>query len=532
MHKIEIYDTTLRDGTQAEDFNLSLEDKIRCSKKLDELGIHYIEGGWPGSNPKDVAYFKEIKNYELKTSKVAAFGSTHNPRSSAEKDRNLTALLKAETEVITIFGKSWTVHVRDALRTTLERNVEIIRDSLAFVRPKVWKLFYDAEHFFDGFKANGDYALATLKAALEGGADCLILCDTNGGTLTTDLQKIIKRVKKEFPKAKLGIHTHNDSELAVANSLAAVELGAKHVQGTMNGVGERCGNANLCSIIPAIKLKLKLNCITDEQLTRLRETSRYILELANLRPFRYQPYVGRSAFAHKGGIHVAAVERNPETYEHMRPELVGNRRRVLVSDLSGRSTIRQKAEQYGIEISSKDPIAMQVLEELKELEHEGFQYEAAEGSFELLLNRALGKVKRYFELVGFRVLVSKTDENQPSESEATVMVKVGGKVEHTAATGVGPVHALDNALRKALEKFYPELANMKLNDYKVRVLPGKEGTAAKVRVLIESIDKESVWGTVGVSENILEASWLALVDSINYKMFKDENRQKQSKFAL
>jgi 2-isopropylmalate synthase len=499
MRKIEIYDTTLRDGTQAEDFNLSLEDKIRCSKKLDELGIHYIEGGWPGSNPKDVAYFKEIKNYELKTSKVAAFGSTHNPRSSAEKDRNLGALLKAKTEVITIFGKSWTVHVRDALRTTMERNVEIIRDSLAYVRPKIWKLIYDAEHFFDGFKADPEYALSTLKAAVEGGADCLVLCDTNGGTLTTDLQKIIKRVKKEFPKAELGIHTHNDSELAVANSLAAVQLGANQVQGTMNGVGERCGNANLCSIIPAIKLKLKLDCITDEQLARLRETSRYILELANVRPFRYQPYVGRSAFAHKGGIHVAAVERNPETYEHIYPELVGNRRRV----------------------------AMQVLEELKQLEHEGFQYEAAEGSFELLLNQALGRVKRYFELVGFRVLVSKTDEAQPSESEATVMVKVGGKVEHTAATGVGPVNALDNALRKALEKFYPELANMRLNDYKVRVLPGKEGTAAKVRVLIESVDKDNVWGTVGVSENILEASWLALVDSINYKMFKDEKGQKQ-----
>jgi 2-isopropylmalate synthase len=527
MRKIEIYDTTLRDGTQAEDFNLSLEDKIRCSKKLDELGIHYIEGGWPGSNPKDVAYFKEIKNYELKTSKVAAFGSTHNPRSSAEKDRNLGALLKAKTEVITIFGKSWTVHVRDALRTTLERNIEIIRDSLAYVRPKIWKLIYDAEHFFDGFKADPEYALATLKAALEGGAECLVLCDTNGGTLTTDLQRIIKRVKKELPKADLGIHTHNDSELAVANSLAAVELGANQVQGTMNGVGERCGNANLCSIIPAIKLKLKLDCITDEQLTRLRETSRYILELANIRPFRYQPYVGRSAFAHKGGIHVAAVERNPETYEHMYPELVGNRRRVLVSDLSGRSTIKQKAEQYGIEISSKDPVAMQVLEELKQLEHEGFQYEAAEGSFELLLNQALGRVKRYFELVGFRVLVSKTDESQPSESEATVMVKVGGKVEHTAATGVGPVNALDNALRKALEKFYPELSNMRLNDYKVRVLPGKEGTAAKVRVLIESVDKDNIWGTVGVSENILEASWLALVDSINYKMFKDEKGHKE-----
>ena len=527
MRKIEIYDTTLRDGTQAEDFNLSLEDKIRCSRKLDELGIHYIEGGWPGSNPKDVAYFKEIKNYELKTSKVAAFGSTHNPRSSAEKDRNLGALLNAKTEVITIFGKSWTVHVRDALRTTVERNLEIIRDSLAYVRPNIWKLIYDAEHFFDGFKADPEYALATLKAAIEGGAECLVLCDTNGGTLTTDLQEIIKRVKKEFPKVDLGIHTHNDSDLAVANSLAAVALGAKQVQGTMNGVGERCGNANLCSIIPAIKLKLKLDCISDEQLTRLRESSRYILELANIRPFRYQPYVGRSAFAHKGGIHVAAVERNPETYEHIHPELIGNRRRVLVSDLSGRSTIKQKAEQYGIEISSKDPVAMQVLEELKELEHEGFQYEAAEGSFELLLNRALGRVKRYFELVGFRVLVSKTDESQPSESEATVMVKVGGKVEHTAASGVGPVNALDNALRKALEKFYPELSHMRLNDYKVRVLPGKEGTAAKVRVLIESVDRDSVWGTVGVSENILEASWLALVDSINYKMFKDEQGQKQ-----
>ncbi|MEJ2363259.1 MAG: citramalate synthase [Deltaproteobacteria bacterium] len=527
MRKIEIYDTTLRDGTQAEDFNLSLEDKIRCSKKLDELGIHYIEGGWPGSNPKDVAYFKEIKNYELKISKVAAFGSTHNPRSSAEKDRNLGALLNAKTEVITIFGKSWTVHVRDALRTTLERNVEIIRDSLAYVRPHIWKLIYDAEHFFDGFKADPEYARATLKAALEGGAECLVLCDTNGGTLTTDLQEIIKRVKKEFPKADLGIHTHNDSELAVANSLAAVALGAKQVQGTMNGVGERCGNANLCSIIPAIKLKLKLDCIPDKQLTRLRETSRYILELANIRPPRYQPYVGRSAFAHKGGIHVAAVERNPETYEHIYPELVGNRRRVLVSDLSGRSTIKQKAEQYGIEISSKDPVAMQVLEELKDLEHEGFQYEAAEGSFELLLNRALGRVKRYFELVGFRVMVSKTDETKPSESEATVMVKVGGKVEHTAASGVGPVNALDNALRKALEKFYPELSHMRLNDYKVRVLPGKEGTAAKVRVLIESVDRDSVWGTVGVSENILEASWLALVDSINYKMFKDEQGKDQ-----
>jgi 2-isopropylmalate synthase len=527
MRTIEIYDTTLRDGTQAEDFNLSVVDKVRVSRKLDELGIHYIEGGWPGSNPRDVGYFEEIRNYELKKSKVAAFGSTHNPRSSAEKDRNLAALLKAKTDVITIFGKSWTVHVRDALKTTPERNLEIIRDSLAYLRPHVRQLFYDAEHFFDGFKADPEYALATLKAALDGGADCLILCDTNGGTLTSQIQQSIQRVKDTYPGVELGIHAHNDAELAVANSLAAVEMGVNQVQGTMNGVGERCGNANLCSIIPGIKLKLDLDCIDDEQLTRLRETSRYILELANVRPNKYQPYVGRSAFAHKGGVHVSAVERNPETYEHIRPELVGNRQRILVSDLSGRSTIRWKARQYGLDISTKDPVAMQVLEELKQLEHDGFQYEAAEGSFELLLNRAVGKVKRYFELMGYRVLVSKNDESLPSTTEATVMVKVGGKVEHTAATGVGPVNALDNALRKALEKFYPELTGMRLNDYKVRVLPGREGTAAKVRVLIESLDGDGIWGTVGVSQDILEASWTALVDSITYKMFKDEKKRQE-----
>ncbi|MBW2070840.1 MAG: citramalate synthase [Deltaproteobacteria bacterium] len=525
MRKIEIYDTTLRDGTQAEEFNLSLEDKIRISLKLDELGIHYLEGGWPGSNPKDVRYFKEIQNYRLKHAKIAAFGSTHNPRSSAEKDKNLAALLQAKTEVITIFGKSWTVHVRDALRTSPARNLEIIRDSLAFLRPHVATLFYDAEHFFDGFKDDATYALATLKAAIEGGAECLVLCDTNGGTLTSELREIIRKVKKEFPEAALGIHTHNDAELAVANSLAAVEMGANHVQGTMNGVGERCGNANLCSIIPAIKLKLNMDCISDAQLALLRETSRYILEVANIRPNQYQPYVGRSAFAHKGGIHVSAVQRNPETYEHIRPELVGNMQRILVSDLSGRSTIKRKAKQYGIEISTKDPVAMQILEELKELENEGFQYEAAEGSFEILLHRAVGQVKRYFEFIGFRVLVSKIQENQPSVAEATVMLKVGGKVEHTAATGVGPVHALDKALRKALERFYPEIAHMRLSDYKVRVLPGDRGTAAKVRVLIESADSTSTWGTVGVSQDILEASWLALVDSVNYKLFKDEKER-------
>jgi len=525
MRKIEIYDTTLRDGTQAEDFSLSLEDKIRITKKLDELGVHYIEGGWPGSNPKDVGYFQEIKNYGLKYAKIAAFGSTHHPTTVASKDPNLAALVQAETEVITIFGKSWTVHIRDALRTTPERNLEIIRDSLAFVRPRAKQVFYDAEHFFDGFKDNAEYAVGTLKTALAAGADCLVLCDTNGGTLTSDLREIIQRVKEQVPRAALGIHTHNDAELAVANSLAAVELGVNHVQGTMNGVGERCGNANLCSIIPAVMVKMRLGSISEEQLGRLREISRYILELANVPSNKYQPYVGRCAFAHKGGVHVSAVERNPETYEHIQPEVVGNRRRTLVSDLSGRSTIVRKAKKYGIDIASKDPVAMQVLEEVKQLENEGFQYEAAEGSFELLLNRAVGNLKRYFELIGYRVLVSKHHESQPSLAEATIMLKVGGKVEHTAATGVGPVNALDNALRKALERFYPQIAAMRLSDYKVRVLPGTDGTGAKVRVLIESVDTDNVWSTVGVSYDILEASWLALVDSFTFKLFKDEKYQ-------
>jgi 2-isopropylmalate synthase len=525
MRKIEIYDTTLRDGTQAEDFTLSLEDKIRITKKLDELGVHYIEGGWPGSNPKDVAYFQEIKNYALKCAKIAAFGSTHHPAGAASKDANLSALVQAQTDVITIFGKSWIVHIRDALRTTPERNLELIRDSLAFLRPQAKQLFYDAEHFFDGFKDNPEYAVATLKTALAAGAECLVLCDTNGGTLTSDLREIIQRVKEEVPGAALGIHTHNDAELAVANSLAAVELGVNHVQGTMNGVGERCGNANLCSVIPALMVKMRLGCIGEEQLGRLRETSRYILEFANVTPNKYQPYVGRCAFAHKGGVHVSAVERNPETYEHIQPEVVGNRRRTLISDLSGRSTIIRKAKKYGLDISSKDPVAMQVLEEVKQLENEGFQYEAAEGSFELLLNRAVGNLKRYFELIGYRVLVSKRDEAQPPVAEATIMLRVGGKVEHTAATGVGPVNALDNALRKALERFYPQIATMRLSDYKVRVLPGSDGTGAKVRVLIESVDTDNVWSTVGVSYDILEASWQALVDSVTYKLFKDEKYQ-------
>jgi 2-isopropylmalate synthase len=522
MHEVKIYDTTLRDGTQAEDFNLSLEDKIRITLKLDDLGIHFIEGGWPGSNPKDVAFFKEIQNYQLKNTKIAAFGATHHLSKSAENDPNLKALVSATTPVITIFGKTWTVHVRDALHTTLERNLELIRDSLAFLRPHAESLFYDAEHFFDGFKENPGYALETLGKAIEGGADCLILCDTNGGNLPQTIREAMQAVKDRFPDMPLGIHAHNDGDVAVANSLTAVELGAVQVQGTINGVGERCGNANLCSIIPNLCLKMGISCMPPEQLKRLRATSRYVMELANVPPNRYQPFVGRSAFAHKGGVHISAVEKNPLTYEHIDPELVGNRRRVLVSDLSGRATIKRKAEEYGLRIAKNDPVAMQVLEELKELENQGFQYEAAEASFELLINKAMGRSKKYFELVGFRVIDQKQEEKGEPVAEATILVKVGGQLEHTAALGSGPVNALDNALRKALEKFYPQLKDMELSDYKVRVLPGRHGTASKVRVLIESSDGTDNWGTVGVSHDIIEASWQALVDSINYKMYKHE----------
>ncbi|MDY6851992.1 MAG: citramalate synthase [Thermodesulfobacteriota bacterium] len=528
MKRIEVYDTTLRDGAQAEDISFTAEDKIRITRRLDQFGVDYIEGGWPGSNPRDMAFFKNIKDYELKRAKVVAFGSTHNPRNKPESDGNLKALLKAKTKTMTIVGKSWDIHVKDALGISLDRNLKIIEDSLNFLRPHAEKIFFDAEHFFDGFKGDPEYALAALKAALAGGADCLVLCDTNGGTLTSEIVKIIKQVRKSFPKVRLGIHAHNDSELAVANTLAAVEAGAVHVQGTINGLGERCGNANLCSIIPALILKMDRACLTRDELPHIFEVSRFVSELANKQHNMFQPYVGRSAFAHKGGIHISAVQRNPETYEHIPPAAVGNVQRILVSDLAGKSTIVNKAKQYGLDIESREPVVMQILEEIKELENQGFQFDGAEGSFELLMNRALGTQKKYFELLGFRVIDQKIKEDEPPVAEATIMVKVGGKVEHTAAEGDGPVNALDNAIRKALEKFYPELAGMRLEDYKVRVLPaGIRGTGAKVRVLIESGDKEDKWGTVGVSHDIIEASWQALVDSINYKLLRHEKKKRE-----
>lgn len=519
MKKIEIYDTTLRDGSQAEDVSFSVEDKLRIFYKLDEFGIHYIEGGWPGANPKDEEFFEKAKKFTCKNSRLAAFGATHRASLKIDQDPSIRALLNAKTPVVTIFGKTWDFHVREALRVSLQRNLDLIYDTLAYLKKRVPRVLYDAEHFFDGYRANPEYAIKTLEAAVSAGADCLVLCDTNGGVLPADIAKIVGQMVKTF-ETPIGIHAHNDSECAVANSIVAVEAGAVHVQGTINGLGERCGNANLVSIIPGLKLKLKRNCITAGNLKKLKDVSRFVTEICNLRHFKRQPYVGDSAFAHKGGIHVSAIERHPETYEHIRPENVGNYQRVLVSDLSGRSNIIRKIKDFNLKVEPDSPKVNQIVKELKELENQGFQFEGAEASLELLMKKTFGLHRKFFDLMGFRVIISKRKEGEDPISEATIMLKTPGGVEHTAAVGHGPVNALDNALRKALEKFYPQLRDVTLIDYKVRVLTAGEGTATKVRVLVESGDEKHKWGTVGVSENIIEASWQALVDSIEYKLLR------------
>ncbi|MBI3594423.1 MAG: citramalate synthase [Nitrospirae bacterium] len=521
MRFVEIYDTTLRDGAQAEDISFLVEDKLRITQKLDELGVHFIEGGWPGANPKDIDYFKEVKKLSLKNSTVVAFGSTRRAQNRPSKDSTLRELIRAGTPVITIFGKSWNLHVEEALNISLKKNLELISDSVAYLVSKKKRVFYDAEHFFDGYKANPEYAIKTLKKAEEAGAETIILCDTNGGTMSWEVREIFRVVDGEI-RTPLGIHTHNDSETAVANALVAVELGAKQVQGTINGYGERCGNANLCSLIPNLKLKMKVECISDDQMKKLSEVSRFVSEIANLPHHKKAAYVGESAFAHKGGIHVHAVRKKSETYEHVLPQRVGNRQRFLISDYSGKSNLLQKANVYGIKISEKSKELQELLHSLKELESQGFQFEGAEGSFELLMRKAVGKHKRFFELIKFRVIVEKQMENGETVSEASIQLKVGHDMEHTVALGNGPVNALDNGLRKALEKFYPALKHVKLLDYKVRVLAATGGTRSKVRVLIESGDEQGKWGTVGVSENIIEASWQALVDSIEYKLLKEE----------
>jgi 2-isopropylmalate synthase len=520
MKDVLLYDTTLRDGCQAEDISLTLEDKLRMAAKLDDMGIDYIEGGYPGSNPRDADFFKQVKTLKLKNAKVASFGTTRKFGAKPSQDVNLKALLGADAPAVTLVGKTWDLHVRDDLRISQKANLEIIADSIAFMKKRVDEVIFDAEHFFDGFRANPDYALECLKAAQDGGADWIVLCETNGGRLPADIRDALAQVNRVI-KTPLGIHCHNDGELAVANTLAAVEMGATQVQGTINGFGERCGNVNLISVIANLQLKMGKKCMSAAQLKKLREVSQLFYELANLQPNKRQAYVGDSAFAHKGGLHVSGVLKNRETYEHIDPELVGNRQRVLVSDLSGRSNVVYKGKEYGIDLKDAGDAVKNILRRTKELEGQGYEFQAAEASFELLIQEALGKKKKNFNLVGFRVIDEKRKEGEAPISEATIMVQVDGVMEHAAAMGNGPVNALDQALRRALTKFYPSLKQVELLDYKVRVLSTGEGTGAVVRVLIESGDGKGRWGTVGVSHNVIEASWQALVDSIDYKLYKD-----------
>jgi 2-isopropylmalate synthase len=527
MKKVAIYDTTLRDGTQGEGISLSVDDKLKIAQRLDKIGVHYIEGGWPGSNPKDMEFFRRIKEYNLNQAKVVAFGSTCKQGSKPEADISIQSMLDCGVKTVTIFGKSWDFHVTHALKTTLEENLRMIRDSVSYLKSKGLEVIYDAEHFFDGYKKNPAYAIKTILAAQEAGAELICLCDTNGGSMPMEVMEIVKTVVNTV-EVPIGIHTHNDCELAVANSLVAVEAGAVQVQGTINGYGERCGNANLCSVIPDLMIKMKCDCITEDKLAGLTELSRYVSELANLHPNIHQPYVGNSAFAHKGGVHVSALLKNPETYEHIQPEKVGNVRRVLVSELSGMSNIIYKAEELklDIDLNNINPETKAVLEQIKELEHQGFQFEGAEASFELLLRKGFKGYHEPFILETLRIILEKR-ENNDIYSEAIIKLRVGDEIVHTAAEGNGPVNALDNALRKALEGFYPEIRDMELVDYKVRVLDGNSGTGALVRVLIETQDHHDSWGTVGVSGNIIEASWQAIADSIAYGLLKKKKVKKQ-----
>lgn len=518
MQNIFLYDTTLRDGAQQDRISFSLNDKIAIARRLDKLGIHYIEGGWPGSNPKDSDFFREISKIKLRKARISAFGSTRHADKKAGRDANLKAMLKAETPVVTIFGKSWILHVEDVLRTTTDENLRMIEDSIAYLKKAGKEVIYDAEHFFDGYVDNRDYAIKTILVAAEAGADWIVLCDTNGGTLPGAIENATRSVREKI-KIPLGIHTHNDIGMAVANSIVAVEAGATMVQGTTNGYGERCGNADLIAVIPSIILKLGLKCIHKGKLKQLSDASRYISEIANVIPNDYQPFVGSSAFAHKGGMHVDAVRKSPRSFEHINPELVGNRRRVLVSELSGKGSVLHRAEEFGLDPNKRE--TRRILKKLKDLEGQGYLFEAADGSFELLMKKATGKYKRLFNLESFRVIIEKR-EGDGLISEATIKMRIKGRQEHTAAEGSGPVNALDNALRKALEKFYPALSEMHLSDFKVRILDPEEGTKAKTRVFIESRDHTRTWGTVGVSENIIEASWQALVESIEYKLLKDK----------
>ncbi len=525
-NKVLIYDTTLRDGTQAEGVSVSVEDKLRITEKLDEFGVHYIEGGWPGSNPKDDKYFEEVKKLNLKNSKIAAFGSTRRAYYKVEEDPLVLNLIKAQTPVITIFGKAWDLHVTQALKTTLEKNLEMVFDTVEFLKKHTDEVVFIGEHFFDGYKSNPEYAVKVLQAAKEAGADFIVLADTNGGTLPNEIENIIRKVKEKGINENLGIHAHNDSDTAVWNSITAVLNGATMVHGTINGFGERCGNANLCSIIPNLSIKLGYETVPFENLRKLKEVSNFVADIVNLPVPKNMPYVGDSAFAHKGGVHASAVLKNSKLYEHIDPELVGNKRKILVSDLAGKSNIIYKAKELGIPLDEKDPRIPELIKKIKELENYGYHYEAAEASLELLIRDFLGMLPKYFDLDAYRVLVARRYSDKIPVSEATVRIKIKDKYEHTASLGTGPVNALDKALKKALVCHYPSIADVHLIDYKVRIVNENSGTAAKIRVLIESKDENSKWGTVGVSDNVIEASWQAVVDSFVYKLVKDNLKPK------
>ncbi len=519
--KIQLYDTTLRDGCQSEDVSLTVDDKLTIAARLDEFGFDYIEGGWPGSNERDAAFFTEVKKLKLRHAKIAAFGSTRRANLKAAQDRNLELILRAGTPVATIVGKTWDLHVREALRISHEQNFEVIHDSITFLKKRVDEVILDAEHFFDGIAANPEFALKCLTAAADAGVDLICLCDTNGGRLPFEIEDAVRQARATV-NCPIGIHCHNDSEVAMANTIAAVRAGAVQVQGTINGLGERCGNTNLISAIANLQLKMGYQCVAPAKLKSLRDLSTLVYELANITPHARQPYVGRSAFAHKGGLHVSAIQRNSRTYEHIDPALVGNGRRVLLSELAGQSNIVYKAREFGLEIDPKDEKVGKLLAELKRLEAEGYVYDGADASFELVMLRALGLEREHFRLVSFRVFDDKWDEEQAPFSEAIVVIDgPDGRRSRSSAIGNGPVNALDSALRQSLVPYYPNLAAMQLSDYKVRVLDIGAGTGARVRVLIESTDGKRRWGTVGVSNNVIEASWQALVDSVEYKLHRD-----------
>ena len=525
--KVSIYDTTLRDGAQGEGVSFSANGKVMLAKRLDRFGVDYIEGGFPGSNPKDMEFFEAIRKEELSHAKVAAFGSTRRVRARVQDDPVVKSLLAAKTPVVTIYGKTWKLQVRDVLRTSLKENLAMVSDTVAYLKDKGREVIFDAEHLFDGYKNDPEFAMSVLAAAEAAGADCLVLCDTNGGCLPHEVFEITQSIVGAV-KAPVGIHTHNDIGVAVANALEGVRAGAAQVQGTMNGYGERCGNANLVSIMPGLKLKLGVRCVSEKNLRHLRALSMFVDDLINVRHDTRAPYVGRSAFSHKGGAHVNAVKKNPVTFEHIEPESVGNERHILVSEHSGGSSILLKAIEVGAggEGATKEEMA-EILSNLKNLENKGYAFESADASFRILVQKVLKKHKPFFELDGFRVIVEKRGKDEPCISEATVKVRVNGLEEHMVAEGDGPVNALDGALRKALRPFFPEIANVHLSDFRVRILDPQEATAATTRVQIESGDGKDTWGTVGVSENIIEASWEALVDSVEYKIFAEEEARKK-----